>query len=402
MSVIEVQPLAHLTSEELIERAHALKPQLRANAAAVDADRRVVDENITALEEAGILRAKMPRRFGGSEMPFSVSTQISAALGEACGSTSWVTTLLNACSWLTALLPDQAQQAVWGTDPDAHVCGVLAPSSTSVKVDGGFEVTGKWGYASGCLHSDWALLGMPVVDDAGQPVDQGLALIPMSDLRIEDTWFVAGMRGTGSNTLHAEAVFVPDHRVMSVTAALGNQYPTEHKDEALYRSSFVPSLAIILAGPQVGMSRGVLGTIIEKAPNRAIAYTTFERQTDSTTFQNAIAEAAMLADTAALHTARAAADIDSAAEAGEALDYLSRARIRADTGWAISNARLAIDKLISANGASSFAEVSSIQRLWRDSNTGARHAVILPAVSQEVYGKALLGVPYESNITPLI
>ena len=94
-------------------------------------------------------------------------------------------------------------------DPDARICGVVAPSSSSRAVDGGLVVTGQWGFASGCLHSQWAMLGVPVVDESGEQIDQGLALIPMSDLSIKDTWYVAGMRGTGSNTLIAEDVFVP-------------------------------------------------------------------------------------------------------------------------------------------------------------------------------------------------
>jgi 3-hydroxy-9,10-secoandrosta-1,3,5(10)-triene-9,17-dione monooxygenase len=110
----------------------------------------------------------------------------------------------------------------------------------------------------------------------------------------------------------------------------------------------------------------------------------------------------MLIDGAALHIRRAADDIDAAAAAGVKLDYLTRARVRADTGWAVRSAQKAMDLVISANGASSFAEASALQRLWRDSNTAARHAVVMPAVNLELYGKALLGIGWEDNITPLI
>ena len=213
------------------------------------------------------------------------------------------------------------------------------------------------------------------------------------------------MRGTGSNQdacRPADGVVRPSHRILDVPAALQHVYPTEHKDEALYRAAFIPVAVVVLAGPQVGMARGVLNTVIEKAPKRNIAYTIFEQQSASTTFHNAVSDAAMHVETAALHTFRAAADIDAAAAAGETMDYLARARVRADTGWAIRHARQAIDDLISAAGSSSFAEASPIQRLWRDSSTAGRHAVIMPSVNTEVYGKALLGVPYEDNITPLI
>ena len=387
---------------ELIRRAAALKPLLARNASQCDDGRRIPEENVEALAEAGLFSLAVPRRFGGHEVPVKTSLEVAATLAEACGSTAWVMTLMGVCNWVVGLYGDRAQQEVFGADPRARVCGVLTPSSQARRVDGGLRVSGKWGYASGCLHAQWAVLGVPPFEADGEAVQQGLVLIPLSELRIEETWFVAGMRGTGSNTLVADDVFVPDHRVMAVPPAIDNEYPTEHKDEALYRSSFVPVLALVLAGPQVGMARGALNLVIEKAPTRAVAYTVFERQTDSVAFQLQISDAAMLADSAALHVARAARDIDMAAARGEKIDYLTRARIRADTGWAIRRAREAIDTVISANGASSFAEASPLQRLWRDANTAGRHAVVLPSVNQEVYGKALLGIGYEANITPLI
>lgn len=182
-------------------------------------------------------------------------------------------TLTNVCAWFTCLFSGRAQQDVWGADPHVRVCGVFAPKATSRREEGGQRVSGSWGYASGCLHSQWAVLGIPVMDDAGEQVDQGLALIPLSDLRIDDTWFVARMKGTGSNTLIAEDVFVPDHRIISVPAALDNEYATEFKDEALYRSSFGRVAALVLAGPQVGMARAAVNLVTEKAPKRRIAYT---------------------------------------------------------------------------------------------------------------------------------
>jgi alkylation response protein AidB-like acyl-CoA dehydrogenase len=105
-------------------------------------------------------------------------------------------------------------------------------------------------------------------------------------------------------------------------------------------------------------------------------------------------------DTATLHVQRAVSDIWRAAEAGTKMDYAARARTRADTGWAIHNVRGAIDKLIDAHGTSSFAEVNPLQRIWRDSNIAARHAVADRLVNLELYGKSLLGV--DERITPLV
>lgn len=390
------------TLSELLGRIDETRPILERNAAQTETDRRVAQENIEALTAAGAFRVTVPRRFGGYEMTVREKLEVSAAVAESCGSTGWVVALINVCNWMAGVLPDQAQQDIFATNPDAKVAGVLNPSSDVRRVNAGYRVSGKWPWASGSLHADWALVGIMVPDESGELIDQALAFIPMADLTIEDTWFVTGMKGTGSNTLVAQDVFVPGHRLYSVPRAIDNEYGTEHTDETLYRSSFIPLLTLILAGPQLGLGRAALRFVIEKAPRRGITYTKFERQVDSTAFQLQIARAATLIDTAHLHAFRAADDIDDTAGRGEKMPYLARARVRADTAHAITQIRRAIDDLLSAHGASSFADVSPLQRIWRDSNTAGRHAVIDPLVNQEVYGKALLGVPYEENITPLI
>ena len=390
------------TLDELLLRIEETKPVLTANAEETEANRRIAQANIDALTNAGAFKVMVPRRFGGYQMTIREKLEVSAAVAEACGSTGWVVALTNVCNWMASVLPDQAQQDIFGADPDAKVAGVLNPSADVRKVNGGYQVSGQWPWASGSWHADWALVGIVVPDEAGKPVDQALAFIPMKELSIKETWFVAGMKGTGSNTIIADDVFVPQHRLHSVPRAIENDYATEHAEEALYRSSFIPVLTLVLAGPQLGLGRAALRFVMDKAPKRGISYTKFERQIDSTAFQLQIAHAATLIDTAHLHVWRAAADIDDAAAAGEKLSYLARARVRADTAYAIIKIREAIDALLSAHGASSFAEVSPLQRIWRDSNTAGRHAVVDPLVNQEVYGKALLGIPYEDNITPLI
>ncbi|GAA3310832.1 acyl-CoA dehydrogenase family protein [Streptomyces cinereospinus] len=400
-SINPVPPQPTGQAAELVERAAGLVGMLRDNAARTESDRRVAEQNINALAEAGLFRLTVPRRLGGHETTLRTFLEVGAELGRGCGSTAWAATLINVCGWLTALYPEQAQKEVWGADPQARVCGVIAPSSTSRAAAGGQVVTGRWGFASGCLHSQWALLGMPVVDDSGEQVDQGLALIPMEDLTVEDTWHVAGMRGTGSNTLVADEVFVPSHRIMSVTRAIEGEYPTEYKEEALYRSAFVPVLALVLAGPQLGLARGALETVTASlAKGKGISYTFYDRASESPSTQMQVAEAAQLIDTAYLHLMRAADDIDAWAGAGRYMPVLNRARARMDTGYVARRCREAIDMLLSVQGAGSFAEVSPLQRIWRDQETGSRHAVINPAISTELYGRALLGI--EEQVTPLV
>ncbi len=396
MTTTETSP----DSQEIVERIKALRPLLQKNAAKTEDDRRVAEENIQALADAGVFRITVPRRYGGYEVNMRSMLDVSAAVAEGCGSTAWAVTLINVCNWLASLYSQKAQDDVFGANPNARVAGVLAPTAKTRRVDGGLIVTGKWYYSSGSLHADWGLLGIPVVNEAGEQVDQGTALIPRDQLSIEDTWYVAGMKGTGSNAFVANEVFVPDHRILSLPRAIEGDYPTEHKDEAAYRAAFVPILVLVLVGPQLGMGRAALQYVIEKAPQRSIAYTSFQKQSDSVAFQLQIAEAALKMETAHLLAYRAADDIDQAAAKGVYPDYTRRARIRAYSGAAIRHVTEAIDTLISAHGAGSFALSSPMQRIWRDSNTSARHAVTLPIVSDEVYGKALLGV--ENTVTPLV
>lgn len=388
------------SADELITRVREIQPLLEKHAAQGEQDRRVAAESIEALTEAGVFKIAQPKRYGGYETSMRTMLDVSAAVGEADGGTAWVVTLCNVCAWMAGLFPQQAQDDVWAANPDAKVSGVLAPTADTTKVEGGYQISGRWYYNSGSWHADWAALGMPVVNEAGEAIDQALALVPRDDLELEETWFVAGMRSTGSNCLIANDVFVPEHRILPVPAAIEGTYATEHTDEPLYRSAFVPILALVLAGPQLGMGRKALEIVKGKAGKKAISYTNYTTQSDSVGFQLQLAEAAMRIDTAHLHAYRAADDLDTAAAAGTYPDVLTRARVRADTGWAIENTTQAIDKLLYAHGAGGFAEVNPLQRIWRDSAVGARQAVILPTVNYEIYGKALLD--RDDQITPLI
>lgn len=389
------------TSDDLVSRAADLVPLLRRNAETTEQQRRVVEENIEAIQAADLYRVSVPSRLGGLQTDLTTSLRVSVELARGDGSTAWVSTLMNVCSWMIGLFPDRAQQEVWGEDPAARVCGVLSPTATSRKVDGGLVVTGRWGFASGCLHSQWAGLGVPIVNEDGEPIDQGMALIPMNELSVEDTWYVAGMRGTGSNTLVADEVFVPDHRILSVTRAIGGDYPTEHQDESLYRSALVPVLALVLIAPQVGLAKQALEIVkASLAKGRGISYTFYEKSSLAPTTQLQVAQASQLIDTAELHMLRAAGDIDGAAAAGEYLDFATRARVRADVSTIARSCREAVDLLLNVHGAGSFAEANPMQRVWRDLETGSRHAVVNPEIGFELYGRTLLGV--EEQITALI
>lgn len=377
---------------EVIDAIKAIQPLLRKNAAEGDELRRVPEESIAALRAAGAFRVGTPKRYGGLEGTSQDMLDVSAAVAYGDGGAGWVTTLANVGGWIASLMSRQVQEDIWGDDPDAFVTGVLAPTSDSVRVEGGYRVTGKWFYNSGSYQSTWAVVGIPITNDAGEIINQGLAIVPRSDYEIEDTWFVTGMRSSASNCIVVNDAFVPDHRVMMMPPAILGEYANERiAEEPTHRAAFVPVLALVLIGAQLGLGRAALDYVVEKAATKPIAYSFFATQAESTAVHMEVAKIAQLLDTANLHARRAASEIDSAAIAGEYPDYLTRARVRADTALVAESVTRAIDRLISVHGAGSFAESNPLQRIWRDSNTAARHAVVNPLVSYEVYGKAIFG-----------
>ncbi|MFG1928514.1 acyl-CoA dehydrogenase family protein [Cryptosporangium sp. NPDC048952] len=399
---LPARPESSSERDRLVAVAASLRPLLAENAAVADRDRRVPEPVITALADAGLFRLTVPKRYGGHQADVRTIIDVAATLAESCGSTAWVVTLINTVGIAVGMLPEQAQDEVFGTNPEARVAGVFAPRGQSRREEGGFRVSGEWYYGSGSLHADWVMVGFPLVDDAGETVDFGLGLIPRADYEIKDTWFVVGMRGSGSNAIVVDDVFVPDHRILPVGAAIDGRFPTEFADEALYHSAFHPAFTLVLTGAQLGMGRAALKLVAALADKRTIANTVYTRQRDSVGFQLQIADAAALIDTAHLHVYRAAQDIDDAARRGENPSYRLRARLRSDAARAATCIKDALDLLITAHGAGSFAESSPIQRMWRDSNIALRHGTLVPPATREIYGKALLGFSLDENITKLL
>jgi alkylation response protein AidB-like acyl-CoA dehydrogenase len=384
----------------LIERAAVMRPLLERSAEKTDSLRRLAEENVQALKDAGLCKLMVPSRLGGYQTSVRAYIDVMAELGRGCGSTAWVASLINVCAWLASLFPERAQQDVWGTNPDAWIAGSLAPNGTTVPVDGGWRVTGRWPWASGSMHAQWVACGIHMKNDAGEMVNLGLSLMPINEVTIEDTWFMAGMKGTGSNTIVAKDVFVPEHRFLPYPQAFGGTYRTEHTDEVVYRAAFVPITVLILAPSQLGVAQSALEHAIGRSKTRTITHTNFATQAESSGFQMQIAEAAMKIDTAFLHTRRAADDLDRYAQESRLMDLTGRARVRMDTALAAKYCREAVEVLVAAHGTSSLADSNRMQRLWRDVHTASHHAITEWQINLEVYGKALLGV--EPNITHLI
>lgn len=388
--------------EELVSAARDLIPLLSANAARAATDRRLPDENVTAMREAGLLRLGKPIRFGGSAVNTRTQIEVFAELARGCGSSAWVATLFAGGAFGVGLMAEAGQRDVWGENQDANVCGIIEPAGTVEKVEGGYLIReGRWPFASGSWHAQWVNAAIPIPDEDGQTREDGLALIPLSDLSIDETWFVAGMQGTGSNTLVGADVFVPEHRVTPLARLVSYEYAAEHENEAFFRSTFSPYLILALVGPMLGLVQGALDLVSSQlGKGRRVSHSIYERSIDSPSTQINFANAVELLDTAKLHAYRSADMIDVAAERGEELDFLKRARIRMDTGYVAERCREAMDRLLNLGGAGSFASANPVQRKWRDLETCTRHGAVNPDLGREIYGRALLGI--EGQVSRLV
>lgn len=385
--------------EELLGRARELRPLLASHAAEAETTGRLRPEVIDALRDAGLLRLTVPRRFGGYQLPFRTVVEVCSAVAEGCGSAGWITGFANTGKWMASLWSARAQEEIFAVGPDAIHAGTSKPATDVTTVDGGYRISGSFPSMSGLPYATWAGLFILVPGADGQPVMLE-GLVRADELTVENTWDVAGLRATGSETGVAKDVFVPDHRTIDVTRLQTSdfhQYPTPYKDEALYRAAVHPVLALVVAITPVGLARGALNLAIEAAGRKPLSGTTYARQRDSVSFSNAISDAAMLTDSAMLHMYRAAEDLDAFAARAEVMDPATRGRVRADTGWAVKSAAEAVDMIISAVGSGAFATVSPYQRMWRDVNIASRHGAASYPLNRELYGKALLGADTSFN-----
>jgi alkylation response protein AidB-like acyl-CoA dehydrogenase len=372
---------------DIVARATELVPLIREYAEQGNDARRLAPEIVKALDEAGLFRTLLPTRLGGLGTTVRTAIEVMKEVSRGDGSAGWVTTLLTVGIGFTTTYSEQAQLEVFADNPSAKVSGTFSPGSRSERVDGGYRISGRWPYSSGSFIADWATLGILLEDGA-----PGLALVPAEAWTIEPTWFVAGMKGTGSDTIVIEDHFVPDHRVQRFFDMNATNFATPYKDELMAGMPLNAIASAILAAPQVGLARHALEVTRAKLPERAVAYTSYDKAKNSPTHQLCVAKAATYVNMAELLLDQMTVEIDRAAITKAPLDPETRARIRNDTGVIAELVGQAIDTLMTANGAGSFADVNVLNRIWRDSNIGARHAFVSAELGKEAYGRALLGV----------
>ena len=388
----------------IVDRIDDLRPMLIAKGREGDQARRVPEEVFDALAATGAFSISAPTKFGGLAANTREAHAVARAIGRGDGGAAWVTGILDSGAWVLSLMDSRAQEDVWGGKDglDNFISIVLATSSEAEPVEGGYRVTGRWGYGTGSLHARWSLLGIPLKDENGEVVDAGLALIPSADLSYEDNWYVAGMKSSGSVMQIAEEVFVPEHRIFPLTAAVEGGY-LGHNPEQAYQTVFVPSLFMKLIGPHLGMGRAALDFVIAKAESKAIAYTGYDKQADAVSFQLAIAKASMQLNAAELVAQQVADEIYEGAGSGYYAPYAERIEMRAKAGWIVETITNMIEQLLTAHGSAGFAETSLLQRMWRDQATASRHGHTLAASGYEAFGKIIFNRQDEArHVLPIV
>ncbi|MEY9997618.1 alkylation response protein AidB-like acyl-CoA dehydrogenase [Streptomyces sp. V4I8] len=376
---------------ELVRQANNLIPALQRNAGQCEYNRQLVDENLELVQSAGLFRMTSPKRYGGLETDLPTQVRVLAALGKGCASTAWVNSVFSVTSWFVGLFDDMAQDEVFEA-PDARVAGVLSPHGHLVPVTGGYRLTGRWPFNTGCLHADWDMLaGQVDSDNASQSTL--LALVPIRDLEIVRDWNPSGLAGTGSNTVVAEDVFVPLHRTLPVEAASRGEYQSEsNRTSTLYKCAFFPFVLANSTGAPLGIARGAMEAFLKRLPGRGITYTGYAVQAEAPVTHLNLAEAAVAIKSAELLSWHAARTVWSTAEERAELSEAQRAALRCEVAQVVRLSRQATQILNSISGASSIQQNIPIQRITRDMQALSLHAMLEINTNLELYGRTIAGL----------
>lgn len=390
---------------EVLARVEAILPALADGAADAEAARDLTPESFAALVESGALRLFAPQRAGGYEAGYRTYVESTVLLARACGSSAWFSFILNHGDWQTGQMSAAVQERVWaGNSASAKVAVPLAPMPgwRAERHDGGTTVSGDWPYSSGSSHADWALIGFPLLDDDGSQTDNMIGLVETSGIPVRDTWHVAGMAGTGSNTYEIRDIFIPDEETTTLSAMMNHQFETPYPAEAQYQLDSVVVFHVATLVPVVGLAKAALDLTLERitARPKPMTYTFYADTTKSPATQSAMSRATWLIETA-LEQTRATADaLDAQALTARPFPALERAAFAMRSAQAHRMCRAGVDLLLDVQGAGSFALNNPLQRIWRDMHVASRHGLSVPGMKEEMYGRTLLGAD-EQQMTPM-
>ena len=382
---------------ELKATLKELLPGIKARALEAERARTVPPENLAALREAGLYKIVQPRKFGGYEYDFDVLVDLVIETSRACASTGWVYGLYAAHQWLVASFAPEAQRDLWNGDPDAAVCGSYAPAGKATLAEGGYRLSGRWAFASGCDGAQWAVCAslLPPRTE-GQGPAPAFLLVPASDYAIEDTWDVIGLSGTGSKTLVIDGAFVPAHRVLTFRETTSGRTPgSRFHDNPGFSIPMLSNIPSCLAATAVGAASGALEDYLEATTQRitrgAVAGSN-NRMAEFATVQLRVAEAAASVDGAREILLRDLRIRAETARSGGEITVEDRITSRRGQAFAVSLAIRAAEALNASTGGHGLAMANPVQRAWRDANAVGRHISLNWDAVGTMYGQLALGL----------
>lgn len=383
---------ADVTFEEAMRRAEALIPVMRERAARAEAARELLPETIADLNRTGLMRILQPRRFGGMELDFAAIVDITELIGRGCVSTAWTVTNIAVHHWMLALYEEQAQQEVWGENPDAYIAsGIAYPQGRGQKVDGGMLLSGHWNFSSGVSSSGWNMLAC-MVREGDRVTDYRMCLLPASDYEVIDDWQVMGLSGTGSRSVRCDKVFVPEHRALSMLLGRGaGNYPGwVGNPNPMYRVPFGGLAAHCLLGVMIGNAQAMQDAIVAMVKERSTSYTGLKMR-DLGTVQARVGLAGALIDAARLMARNDCIEGQRAASAGATMDIEYKLRLKRNCAFVMKLATDAVDTLYALAGANGLYTRGAIERIFRDQHAACGHINFSMDAHTSAWGLAALG-----------
>ena len=394
--------MAEITGKILVERARALVPDLRARGQAAEESERIPEETIEDVRNAGLFQAVVPKRYGGYEIEYKYIPQIFRELGRGCTSTSWTLGFLIYHNFQFAHFPEQAQDDVWSSKGYAMTPGQVMPSGTAEPVEGGFRLTGRWGYVTGILHGDWMLFSAPVTgsgndNDPDTGPDIRRFFVPVSECKVHDTWHVSAMRATGSRDVELEDVFVPEHRQIRVSELRnGNGPGLKINTGLLWR---VPLLTLMVYGavaPLLGAAEAMLEIVSDILKIKVGAYTGARLQHQMSTRIRLAQNKVLLDATRGLFDDKIDFVWDVISR-GDSLTSEQRLEARLVTNHIARTSQAIVNELaIDAGSRATFLD-SPIQRFQRDVNSLVTHAIFDVDGVGNLYGGVMMGQEVPPN-----